>query len=37
MHDSLLKYTDFVAQDPLKLGSAINTCLVSLNIILYYS
>ena len=37
MHGSLHKDIYFVAKDLLKLNKAINTCLISQNIILYYS
>ena len=37
MHGSLLKDKNFVANDLLKLINAINTSLISLNFILYYS
>lgn len=37
MHDSLSKDTHFVVKDPPKLNNAIHTCLISWNIILYYS
>ena len=37
MHGSILKDTQLFDKDLLKLNNAINTCLISLNIILYYS
>ena len=37
MYDLLFKDTYFIAKDPLKLNDTINTCLISQNIILYYS
>ena len=37
MYGSLFKDTYFIAKGPLKLNDAKSTCLISQNIILYYS
>ena len=37
MHDSSFKGRRLVVEDSLKLNNTINTCLIRLNIILYYS
>ena len=36
MDGSSFKYTHLVAKDSLKLNDTINTCLIWMNIILYY-
>ena len=37
IHGSSFSYTNLVAKELLKLNNTINTCLISLSIILYYS
>ena len=37
MHVSFLNDTHLVTKDPLKFNNSINTCLIGLDIILYFS